>query len=254
MARQRRRGVPQSDDLVVLDVGSNVGLFTAALAEKGSKIGVRTIGHLFEPSWELHHEGKRRLSSVEGARLYHHNFALSDGKRSAWLAKNRKDNPGWNGLAEEHDPLTPVREGKGWMDELVALQTLDGVWRGENAAAVNINANANGNVDVVGEGPVDIIKIDVEGHEASVLSGAMDTIARFKPILFIEVAWGTGHPAWASRNKHVYAELERIGYALVGEHVGSPGSKGGELVTDRSKIAGLEAAAHTRNLVFACEA
>ena len=115
MARQRRRGVPQSDDLVVLDVGSNVGLFTAALAEKGSKIGVRTIGHLFEPSWELHHEGKRRLSSVEGARLYHHNFALSDGKRSAWLAKNRKDNPGWNGLAEEHDPLTPVREGKGWM-------------------------------------------------------------------------------------------------------------------------------------------
>ncbi len=35
--------------------------------------------------------------------------------------------------------------------------------------------------------PVSIIKIDVEGHEAAVLAGAHDTVARWKPILFVEV-------------------------------------------------------------------
>jgi hypothetical protein len=34
---------------------------------------------------------------------------------------------------------------------------------------------------------VDVIKIDVEGAEIQVLKGAMNTIARFKPFLIIEV-------------------------------------------------------------------
>ncbi len=33
---------------------------------------------------------------------------------------------------------------------------------------------------------VDFIKIDVEGHEISVVRGAMDTVARFKPALLVE--------------------------------------------------------------------
>ena len=181
----------------------------------------------------MHQEGKRRLSSDSHQHHQHHNFGLSDRKSTAWLTKNRDDNPGWNGLAEEHDPLTPVRVGKWWQDELVWLATLDSVWHG---------------------GRVDVIKIDVEGHEASVLTGAMETIARFKPILYVEVAWGTEHPAWEERNRHVYAELEKMGYVLVGEHLSAGVSVGeGLLVTDREMIAGLETATATRNLVFACE-
>ena len=101
---------------------------------------------------------------------------------------------------------------------------------------------------------MDVIKIDVEGHEASVLRGAMRTIFKYKPILYIEVAWGTAHPAWASRNRHVYAELFKMGYELVGEHAAAPGARVGDgtMITGRSKIAGLDTATHTRNLVFAC--
>jgi FkbM family methyltransferase len=39
-------------------------------------------------------------------------------------------------------------------------------------------------------GPVDLIKIDVEGHEASVLRGAVNTIKSDQPIIFAEC----GHP------------------------------------------------------------
>jgi len=226
----------KGEALVLLDVGSNVGLFTAAFVAESEKVGVRTTTHLFEPSWEMHHEGKRRLASSSSTdhHFHHHNLGLSDRKSTAWLTKNRDDNPGWNGLAEEHDPLTPVRVGAWWQDELVWLATLDDAWNGER---------------------VDVMKIDVEGHEASVLNGAMQTIATHLPLLYIEVAWGTAHPAWASKNRHVYAALKDMGYVLVGEHVSGAGTKAGEgsLVTDRSKIAGLETATATRNLVFACE-
>ena len=40
--------------------------------------------------------------------------------------------------------------------------------------------------DVVGHRQVDIVKIDVEGHEAQVLGGAQETIARSKPCLIVE--------------------------------------------------------------------
>jgi len=34
---------------------------------------------------------------------------------------------------------------------------------------------------------VDVIKMDAEGHELFVLQGAVETIKRFKPILFVEL-------------------------------------------------------------------
>ena len=37
---------------------------------------------------------------------------------------------------------------------------------------------------------VDFMKIDVEGHELSVLLGAKETISKFKPVLFIEILHG----------------------------------------------------------------
>lgn len=38
-----------------------------------------------------------------------------------------------------------------------------------------------------GREPVTLIKVDVEGHEAEVLAGARRTIARWRPVLFVEV-------------------------------------------------------------------
>lgn len=55
-------------------------------------------------------------------------------------------------------------------------------------------------------GPVDFIKIDVEGHEAATLRGAAETIRRDQPILFVECA----HPEHAC-----VRSLESVGYTIV---------------------------------------
>ncbi|HZY73059.1 MAG TPA: FkbM family methyltransferase [Edaphobacter sp.] len=55
-------------------------------------------------------------------------------------------------------------------------------------------------------GPVDFMKIDVEGHEQSVLRGASKTIASDQPVLFIEC----GHPSHACLDS-----LASAGYILI---------------------------------------
>jgi FkbM family methyltransferase len=55
-------------------------------------------------------------------------------------------------------------------------------------------------------GAVDFIKIDVEGHEAAALRGAVRTIATDQPIVFVECSHYPSHPCLA---------LEQPGYRLV---------------------------------------
>lgn len=43
-------------------------------------------------------------------------------------------------------------------------------------------------IDDVNQGPVDLIKIDVEGHEAAVISGAAGTIESYSPAIIFEYA------------------------------------------------------------------
>jgi FkbM family methyltransferase len=65
---------------------------------------------------------------------------------------------------------------------------------------------------------VDMMKIDVEGHESAVLRGAQKTIAADQPVLFVECS----HPG-----HECLAQLEQEGYRLVDADRLSPVSKGG---------------------------
>ena len=56
-------------------------------------------------------------------------------------------------------------------------------------------------------GAVDFVKIDVEGHEAAVLRGAVKTISADQPILFVECSHRPAHPCLGT--------LEQLGYRLV---------------------------------------
>ena len=62
-----------------------------------------------------------------------------------------------------------------------------------------------------GFGRVDLIKIDVEGHEKQVLDGAEATLGRFRPTLVIE----TGHEAPDDR-RAIYDRLCGLGYRMLG--------------------------------------
>jgi FkbM family methyltransferase len=60
---------------------------------------------------------------------------------------------------------------------------------------------------------VDLVKIDVEGHEPKVLAGAIETLTRFRPRLLVEVSEETLRRQGASVEA-VLAFLEGYGYAL----------------------------------------
>ena len=54
---------------------------------------------------------------------------------------------------------------------------------------------------------MDFIKIDVEGWEAQVLKGAMDTILKYRPRMYIEI--------WEKKYEEISDILEReMGYTL----------------------------------------
>jgi FkbM family methyltransferase len=59
-------------------------------------------------------------------------------------------------------------------------------------------------------GIVDFMKIDVEGHEMKMLEGAMTTIQRHSPIIFIEI-----HKKEKTKSINAYAFLIGLGYQEV---------------------------------------
>jgi len=58
---------------------------------------------------------------------------------------------------------------------------------------------------------ISVIKIDVEGHEFEVLEGAINTIDRYKPIIYIEV-WKECYEKLLEWNiKNPSYKIEKIG-------------------------------------------
>jgi FkbM family methyltransferase len=64
-------------------------------------------------------------------------------------------------------------------------------------------------LDILVPGPVDLLKVDVEGMEMAVLAGAAELIARHRPFLFIEVLDETIGEFIAWADAHAY-RIERL--------------------------------------------
>jgi FkbM family methyltransferase len=62
-----------------------------------------------------------------------------------------------------------------------------------------------------GFGRIDLVKIDVEGHERRVVDGAVTALSRFRPALVIE----TGHEAEGDRAA-IHDRLAGLGYRMLG--------------------------------------
>ena len=137
----------------VVDVGGNRGIY----AYRFWKLGARV--EIFEPNINCH----RVLSSwVTGKKDVNvHHVALSNVVGSAFLHVPVDD----SGI--EHDSSGSVEsiESESTLDQQVELRQLDSYHFDD----------------------VKFIKIDVEGHEASVIEGAADTIRSLKPSMLIEI-------------------------------------------------------------------
>ena len=163
-----------ADGAVFFDIGANFGYYSVFLgAKKHCKV------HAFEPNPSV---CQRLIKNVELNRLDNvkvHRLGLSDQRRTAGLSV-RGHNSG----------LTQVTEGNE-----IELSTLD-----EFCAEHDIQQ-------------IDLMKIDVEGHEDRVIRGGLDTLRKFRPTILLELNPIT-LSAQGSNIDRVVDPLSELGYQL----------------------------------------
>lgn len=138
----------------ILDVGGNVGWNALMYSDFGPV-------HTFEP---LFHEyitkNIEQNSLTNPVRL--HPYGLSSSECEVPIFLPKKDGPVRNYGGTSLQP-SDGHESDGIM---VSLKRLDDVYDGPGPS---------------------LMKVDVEGHEMAVLEGAIETIKRWKPVIWIEI-------------------------------------------------------------------
>lgn len=155
---------------LVIDVGANVGYYAYALQRLGKNVVA------FEPDVTY----SRRLESLLSGKVRIEKVALSDHAGTGVLRVPRVAGGSYGGslgsLSETAVPDDHIASSY-----TAELRTLDSY----------------------GFRDVSFIKIDVEGHEESVLAGAKSTLNRYGPPLLIEI-----------EDRHNPGGLERIAHSL----------------------------------------
>ncbi len=174
--------------MVVVDAGANIGEITMV----ASKL-VGTDGHVysFEPMTAIANQLEQNLgvNRISNASILRFGLSNEVGSLPIFLAEGAfRDGSIHDGLGTIY--ATPERPKK---VEDIPLTTLDIFSR--NAALSRL----------------DLVKIDVEGAELPALTGARDTLIRFKPYLIIEVQDETATSA-GYKAADILEFLEPLGY------------------------------------------
>lgn len=137
-----------SSDDIVFDCGANMGLFSAAVANRCKKV------YSFEPMSLI----RKNLQRTQ--QLYDNIIVIPKGfwNNNKICSLELKDNPGASGLSQHDINHTNYTLYK----ELCSLITLDSF------------------VETTGIIPT-FIKVDIEGSEIAFLEGAIETLLRYKP-------------------------------------------------------------------------
>ncbi len=135
-------------DSVVIDIGANIGYYTLLLAKVCKRV------YAIEPDKECFEILKKNIEENNLKNVILINKAVSDKVEMVSFAHNN-DNHG-DGKIDLRSQISDIRK--------IKTIKLD---------------------DVIKE-KVDLIKIDVQGHEPQVIAGAEKIIAKYSPILFLE--------------------------------------------------------------------
>ncbi len=149
---------------VVIDAGANTG-FYALLATCASR-AARVLA--FEPYRPVFDVLRRNIAANgAGDRIEAVPLALSSRDGPATLYVPTQE----HGLMETSSSLEPAFKQVHGAAQAIETVTLDGF----------LSTHPRG------QDRVTVMKVDVEGHDAAVLAGSRQTIARWRPLLFIEV-------------------------------------------------------------------
>lgn len=154
---------------LVIDVGGNRGVYAYKFWRLGSKVQV------FEPNPKCMDVLSAWANDKPSVSLHHVALSSSSGSATLHIPVDK--------LGVEHDASASIEHSdfETVRDQVVPLETLD-------SFSFEL---------------VKLIKIDVEGHEMSVIEGAIDTIVTSKPVLLIEIEQ-------RHNNKSINCIFERI--------------------------------------------
>jgi FkbM family methyltransferase len=173
------------DGGVAIDVGANLGEWALPLARR---VGAGGRLYAFEP--QPHIRGalgeSLRLNNLTQASLLP--YAVSDREGESMMAL-----PQVTSSAVDSGQAHLGAPGSGEIGLAVETVTLDGFATRKGLTRL------------------DLIKIDVEGHERAVLAGAASLLARFRPVIVLEI----GHET-ADDRAAIHALLMGSGYGLGG--------------------------------------
>lgn len=174
----------------VLDVGANIGYFTAYMAKR-----VAPGGHVwaFEPTehygrqarWHIEHNGLAEATSLIP-------LALSDTSETLEIT-----------IGDSSATMHPLAESHRHATEQITTRRLDDV-----AAEIGLP-------------PIDFVKVDIDGHESRFLKGAHDFFQEHRPNLLIEFFQANLDVA-GSDVRELREQLEAMGYQLLSEKTGEP--------------------------------
>lgn len=149
---------PPDEDAIFLDVGGNIGVYSILLRDR-----FKTV-FSFEPNTVTYEILKANLGLSGARNVKAVNMALSDRQDQVPIFIPRNGNLGWATLDASHHDIA--------VDKVdIKCTTLDAFVEENHLDAARIK----------------MIKIDVEGHETSVISGGVETLAKHKTPLLCEV-------------------------------------------------------------------
>jgi len=138
-----------ADDLVVFDVGANIGRYSL-LAK--NVLGGKAVIHAFEPSRQTFEMLSSGVEECEAVVL--HNFGFGKEEKKAALFSNETG----SGMASIYERRLEHFDMKMNLKEEVEIKTIDGFCKSNRIKRIHF------------------LKIDAEGHELKILDGASDML------------------------------------------------------------------------------
>lgn len=134
-------------DLVIFDVGANVELYTEEILIIGKQVGAYPLVHIFEPTSSCGEKLKQKLFDNQNVKL--NQFGVSDCQGETNIFDDKKT----SGLASLYKRNLQAYDIELSMQETIKLCRLDDYIRANNISHI------------------DLLKIDIEGHEVTALKG-----------------------------------------------------------------------------------
>ena len=173
------------NDAVIVDGGANIGFFTVPVAHRTQGRNVRIIS--FEPQRQLFYALSGSLALNGYRHVYLHNCGLGVAPGIAELPKIDYSVVQDFGCISLNDNATMYEDG--WMNDCV----------------VDITS-----VDTMDLPRLDFFKLDVEGYEVPALTGALATIKKHRPWIWVEYFITGAEPI-----KQALSELEDYAFFIV---------------------------------------